>query len=270
MILECLFALLAAITCISLYKKQLDTINKLENDIFELKNNNTITINTDPLDGIFEVHITINPEENYVKLIQFIDMYKEQKMKIVYAVSTAKINQYMLSYFTKKNNHDEVIEFANSVAADLEKNDMKVLRVKIEGHSVKGTPSTKKDYIMFKENMIKKHNHNVHAMKYVCNPYFEFHVKVEHDLKQEFHTRLENDIKDMQGVAISYNMCSNDRKPLLTMRIYDEGFMGAVAFKDAVMNKLRAKRYIFEEKIQQEFSIYDTNSALDGGWLDWK
>src|ERR1700681_3204676 len=55
-----------------------------------------------PFNGVFEVHITVDPESNYVKLIDYIGNSKHHSMKIVYAVSTQKNNQYMLSYFTRK------------------------------------------------------------------------------------------------------------------------------------------------------------------------
>lgn len=268
MFLEYIALLLVVLTSGLIYGIQQNTIKKLKRDILELKNN-SVTIDTKPLDGIFEVHITIDPEGNFVKLMQFIDSHREKSMKIVYAVASEGVNQYMLSYFTRKDDEALVIDAANDVVKDLEDNKMKVLRVKIEGHNVKGTPMTKKDYVLFRENMIKKSN--VDSIKYVSNPYFEFHVKVGSGFGGgEYYTQLENDVKNINGVAISYNMCSKDRKPILTMRVYDDGFIGAISFKDDVMNKLKAKGYVFDDKIQQEFSMYDTNGGVDGDWLLWR
>ena len=63
-----------------------------------------------PLDGIFEIHITIDPENNFVKLLQFVNKTsKTTNLKIIYAVSVVKNNQLMIGHFTRKNNVKEAI-----------------------------------------------------------------------------------------------------------------------------------------------------------------
>lgn len=49
--------------------------------------------------------------------------------------------------------------------------------------------------------------------------------------------------------------------------MYGDGFLNAREQKDKVMNHLKELGYVFESKIQEEFSIYDTNSSIDKGWL---
>jgi len=44
-------------------------------------------------------------------------------------------------------------------------------------------------------------------------------------------------------------------------------FKCSVKYKDEVMNSLKERGYVFENKIQEEFSIYDSNSSVDSGWL---
>ena len=41
-------------------------------------------------------------------------------------------------------------------------------------------------------------------------------------------------------------------------------------YKDSVLNDMRKQGYIFEDKIQQEFSIYDSNSSTDKNWIEFK
>ena len=54
-------------------------------------------------EGLFEVHITIDPVGNFLKLLQFQKKYIGRKgMKIVLAASSVSNNQYMISYFTSK------------------------------------------------------------------------------------------------------------------------------------------------------------------------
>ena len=56
-----------------------------------------------PVDGLFEIHITVNPHDNYVELLQFVKKYERIKgMKLIHAVSREKNNQYMIAYFTNK------------------------------------------------------------------------------------------------------------------------------------------------------------------------
>lgn len=50
---------------------------------------------------------------------------------------------------------------------------------------------------------------------------------------------LENAVGQFKGAAVSHNMCSADRKPLLTVRVYSDGFLNARKYKDEVMNSLK-------------------------------
>lgn len=206
-------------------------------------NFNKITINSA---NIYEVHITIDPLSNYVKLLSFINEYRKYKLKPVFAVSSIKNNQYMLSYFTSYKNDIDVINNAEQLSIELEKYNIKVLRVKVESHNISKFANIKKSELKFYN-------------------YFEFHIKVS---KSDSYEKLENDVKKYREVAISYNLCSKNLKPLLTIRIYNEEFENALIYRDKIIKELKDKYYEFENKIQQEFSIYDTNIELDKGWLN--
>lgn len=215
-----------------------------------------------PFDGIFEVHITIDPQENYVALMDYVVACHDHAMKIVYAVSQNRNNQYMLSYFTRKCDDTEVVSGANKVAAELEGRGIKVLRVKVEGHGLHNTPMSLHDYQLIQKYVTQKYGDIAHK------PYFEFHVKISEHITQPLDaSTIEAALKPYPGSAISYNMCSANRKPLLTVRVYDEGFLAAQQYKDTVLNALKSIGYSFEDKIQQEFSLYDSNPDLDKGWL---
>jgi hypothetical protein len=217
-------------------------------------------------DGIFEIHITVDAQNNYVKLLEYIDYKKKiRKIKIVHAVSSVGNNQYMLSYFTRKEDDLFAVESAKATANELlNLYNIKVLRVKVESHNVDGTPLTLNDYNNVSKYLNVKYNNE-------CNkPYFEFHCKVDFSTEFEDIASLESDVKSYNGCAISHNLCSANRKPLLTVRVYDEGFLFAQKYKDKVMNDLKSKHYIFDDKIQQEFSIYDSCPNLDVNWLEFK
>jgi hypothetical protein len=211
------------------------------------------------MSGTFEIHITVDPKNNYVKLLDFIEARRfERKFKLVYAVSSSESNQYMLSYFTHKSDDRLAVNSALDIAKELEKNNIEVVRVKVEAHDASGIPITDREYRALVKHLIDKYSYESHKQ------YFEFHCKVNHselDLEQ-----LEKDINDYKGTGISYNLCSSNKNPLLTIRAYDVGLTNAIAYKNTVMNHLKRYGYIFEDKIQQEFAVYDTNTAIDD-WL---
>jgi hypothetical protein len=268
MIFELVFICLVGLINYLVYKFQKRREASLKYNIIKYNNSYTTTVG-EPLDGVFEIHITVDPENDFAKLIKFVDKYKKKGLKIVYAVSSEKINQYMISYFTRKEDEMIVIKTANELGNQINNNGIKVIRIKVEGHNAKGTPMTTKDYELFKEYIIKRSDPDI--SNHVANPYFEFHVKVGgNKYSPDYYEKLEDAVKGLEGVAISYNMCSANRKPLLTIRVYNDGFLLANAYKDSVMNTLKNMGFSFDDKIQQEFSIYDTNSKIDDGWLVWQ
>lgn len=216
-----------------------------------------------PIDGIFEIHITLDPEENYVKLLQFVKkMSKTTNLKIVYAVSEAKNNQLMISHFTRKNSEKEAVQTAKYFESEMLAFGIKVVRVKVESYNTASIPLTKKDYEKFSEYLNKKYEGT-------CGkPYFEFHVKIGNNTTNEnYMITLKEELKAYRGVAVSYNLCSSNCRPLLTIRVYDEGYQMAQKYKDEVLDSLKAVGYVFEDRIQTEFSVYDSNEKLDNGWL---
>lgn len=213
------------------------------------------------LNGIFEVHITIYPNNNYTRFLEYIyDHRTERKFKLVFAVSGTN-NQYMLSYFTRKDNDDMAVKSAKDVAADLELNGISISRIKVECHDVCNLPMTSEEYGKMNEYLNTKYHNK-------CNkPYFEFHCKI--DPNNGNLSDLERDVKKFQNCAISYNLCSANKNPILTIRIYDCGFIDAETYKDKVMNELKKLGYIFEGRIQKELSIFDSNPQLDAGFITY-
>lgn len=267
-ILSCIILLLALSLAIN-DRNNREIIKSLNIKINNLKH--LIPIKTPTcLDGVFEIHISVDPEDNYVKLLNYARQNQESKgMKVVYAVSSNKNNQYMISYFTRKNDDKIAVENALKIANELEDLNIKVLRVKVEGHGVNGTPMSKEEYDNIKIYLLDKYDNKCGT------PYFEFHVKISNRESNTLcYETLENDVNIFESkdkfVAVSHNICSVTKHPLLTMRVYDTGFIEAQEFKDYVMNNLKEKGYIFGDAIQQEFSIYDTYSQLDAGWIGYK
>lgn len=240
------------------------TLRDANNTLIQTMNNIESPDSGKPLDGVFEIHIAINPENNFVKLLQFVKkMSKTTNLKIVYAVSEAKNNQIMISHFTRKDSEKEAIKTAKFFESEMCAFGIKVVRVKIESHNISSIPLTKKDYDKY-YNYLKTTYEDLAG-----KPYFEFHVKIGNNIiNEDYYQMLNTDLKYFKGVAVSYNLCSSNCRPILTIRMYDEGYQAAQKYKDKVLEDLKLKGYIFEDKIQTEFSVYDTNSDLDIGWLD--
>lgn len=243
-----------------LHHQYLQAIRELQN----LQDDTPTRSEAGPIDGIFEIHITIDPQGDFVKLLKYIKANEKQhSIKPVFAASTEKNNQYMISHFTRKNDEGDAIEFANRLAEEMrQKLEMKIVRIKVESHGGKGIPVNLADYDLFCDYLKQRYHGKA------GRPYFEFHVKVSrHKSMQDYYDALEKDVKEWKCVAISYNLCSKNLHPLLTIRVYNRGFNMAQEIKDQVMNSLKKKGYVFEDQIQQEFSVYDSNSELDKGWL---
>lgn len=253
------------IVLIKIYFDQKHNLKQVKDSLIQCQQELEKTKDNDatPLDGIFEYHITVDPQDNYVKLLEYLKEYEKMRgLKVVFAVSSQKNNQYMLSHFTRKNDDRTAIEGANQIANEMRQFGLKVVRIKVESHGAKGIPMTKKDYQMFHKYLIEKYDNAA------GQPYYEFHVKVSANKSNPaYYEQLEHDIRQFRGVAISYNLCSQTRMPLLTVRVYDEGFILAIKYKDHVIDTLKTLGYVFDDKIQQEFSLYDTCSNLDDGWL---
>ena len=127
-----------------IYKSELE---KLKEELYISKNKTLTNTKINNFDGVFEVHITVDPQNEFVGLLNYVKNHQVSKgMKVVFAASFIKNNQYILSYFTRKDNDKLVVDEANKIAQELEKAKIKVMRVKVEGHGVKGTPITTLDY----------------------------------------------------------------------------------------------------------------------------
>jgi hypothetical protein len=241
----------------------------------------SVTANSRPgFNGVFEIRITVDvSNSNYTNLLSFIkDNDHKRHMKVVFAVTSGGNNQYMLSYFTRKSNEQLAITDATNTANILLNNyGITVLRTKVEGHNCIGTPNTDEEYWGAKM-YLRKYRREFGSQYTSSSPYFEFHVKVnDGNPNFESNTMLEKDVAEVIEnstklestlAGVSYNLCSSNRKPLLTIRVYEAGFIKAQDYKDEILDALKGKGYTFEDKIQQEFSIYDSNVTLDEGWLE--
>lgn len=214
------------------------------------------------ISGLFEIHITVDHLGNsFYNLYNYVSKNNGMKLILTVAKNGDYPTQYMISKF-KNGTEQEVIERALEIAREMKKENIEVLRVKVEAMAFnEGVPVTMEDY----KNYI--------LLPKTGKPYFEFHAKIK-----PFNKELESLVdfwnkntilKPSVFVALSINLLSRseNKNPLLTIRVYDGGRIDAIDLKNVILDDLKNKNYHIIDAIQQEFSVYDTNENLDKGWL---
>lgn len=215
------------------------------------------------INGLFEIHITVDhTSKGFYNLFNYVA--KNDGMKLILAVAKDGDHptQYMISKF-KNGTEKEVIDRALQIKEEMIKENIEVLRVKVESMAFNDkVPVTDEDYVKYYTNKVGR-------------PYFEFHAKI----KTENIQKLEEDISSLKiilkdnfitrfstFIALSYNLCGS-KIPLLTIRVYNKGRLSSIKIKDFILDHLKKQNYHIIDAIQQEFSVYDTNDSLDKGWL---
>lgn len=215
------------------------------------------------MSGLYEIHITVDHSDGFYKLLKFTTGKKN--MKVLFAISKSNNYQYMVTHFTAKDTIELAVNKALDIAQQLKNAEIKVLRTKVEMRNTINMPINIDAY-----NSLKSSLNNKFAFEN-GNPYFEFHLKVATSYQNGTNIdldKLEQDVNDHQYAVVSYNLCSSERKPIITIRVYDTGYIDAVSYKNKVVNALKTLGYIFEDKIQEEFAVYDSNPNVDYGWIN--
>lgn len=200
--------------------------------------------------GLFEIHITVEPENNYIKLWYFCKIYEFKLLFAVYSNEESINNQYMLSKYSNKDSYDEIIYKMETICDLLEFHKIKIIRKKIEIIGINEfIPQSDNDYLSLK----KVYDFSIY--------YFEFHIKIIGD-----YYKCLDLIKSYKNCNISVNLCSSSKEIILTVRSYS-GFISASKYKNLIFNYLKEKGIKFIDCLQQEFVIYDTNLELDNSWI---
>jgi hypothetical protein len=211
------------------------------------------------ISGTFEIHITVNAENDYTRLWSFARLHK---CKLILAAASNGIfpNQYMISKWVHKSSLDDAVTKAKEYAAIMIKDfQIKVERVKVEAiANAQGVPVTDEEYATISNYLCDKYNNNT-------TPYFEFHMKVEPKNDETFADMKAN--CENIGAAISINMCSAKKIPLVTLRYYGIGRENAETNLTSFKDKLVKMGYTEPDSIQKEFSCYDDNVSIDKDWI---
>jgi hypothetical protein len=204
--------------------------------------------------GIFEIHITVDREPN-VLLLKFVSNYYNS-LKIIHTITSIKNNQYMISRFTRENSIEDAIKEAKRLEKDMKQFGLNILRNKVEYHGNEELLSSK-DYFEFhvKINCSKSTNSTISSLDDEIN-------SVRKDIKSKYP-------KKRIFIGYSYNVMSRSSlfDPIFTIRIFETKLVNAICFKDIIINRFKKGGYRFGDKLQQEVSIYDTNTEMDNDWL---
>jgi hypothetical protein len=199
--------------------------------------------------GSFDLHITVSPSEIY----KFNSYCVFNNIDIAYAVGTTGVykQQLMTATYLQKTNGKEVVEKAIKLAKDMESHGIEIIRIKIE--SLAKNPGIEE----FMQTPEYKNN-----KKY----YFEFHYKVEINNPKE--QALLDDLCNKFNASYATNFLSRNRKdPLISHRLrgkYENALLKREELRDAIT---KAGLKVLLDGTHYEFTIFDTNIALDDGFV---
>jgi hypothetical protein len=203
------------------------------------------------IDGLFEIHISVKPEDiALMKLFCFKNNYKCIMASSLYGDNK---NQLMLSKW-KNGKSIDCLEKAKKIEKDLSDFGISVVRTKIES-------------IISNQNVPHDENNDFDA-----SHYFEFHLKTicnSYDLWNKINDltliyKNKNNLK----CNTSFNVFNQNIKILITLRIpANYGKIKAEFYKDNLINFYKSNNIHFNDEIQKEFCIYDTNPNYDDNWL---
>ena len=204
----------------------------------------------DNIHGTFDVHITVDENDIY-KFNQYC-IFKG--IAIAYAVGPHGNHkqQLMTSGYVQNKSSKEAIADAHKLAQELQKADIKVLRIKIEAMSeAKGVAE------FIKTSEYAKH------IEY----YFEFHWKIT--LKTLEHQKKLEQLCVQNNASYALNFLSQNRKdPLIAFRVKAKTIAEAHKARDRVMEQCIALDLaILDKGRHNEFIIYDTNYSLDKNFV---
>lgn len=217
-----------------------------------------MTSHTLNFDGIFEIHIIVDPKQEPQLYAFTMDEYVKSKKEFKNVKPTRalsfygnKYDQPMLSCFVTCDSNTAV-KHANDLAEQMRKNSMNVGRVKVEAMA------KCKEIMEMGVTDINKNN------------YFEFHFKVPIESKKEWNRLAEVCLPFGSHLFFNpYSKSEGYMQPVVTLRRYDMDYKTAFADCTTLMQTIQKAGFNVSEhtKVQHEFSILDTDVTYDENWL---
>ncbi|QKF94660.1 hypothetical protein QKU48_gp1202 [Fadolivirus algeromassiliense] len=194
--------------------------------------------------GTFEIHLITTPEKQ-TQLFGYITNLSDGRLirprpTCAYALYGNYPNQPMLTFWTH-GTIEEVNVVVNDIKSDMEKNNIPIIRTKIEAMA---------------------HNEGVPN---ICtdNHYFEFHFKVMIKNTTEWNRLVE--LLTPFGAHLFYNPYNKSLTPIVTIRRYTS-LTDLDNVYETVKSLLEENEFVSEDP-EKEYSVYDSNVYLDQNWL---
>jgi hypothetical protein len=203
--------------------------------------------------GDFEVHITVRAADN-VLLGRFGEWCRRRECKCVRIVLSRgeHVEQPMATWRRSDTTSPLVLEEAERCAADLNRNALPVVRLKVEA-----APDNHEVPL-----------HDADAAANEAGNYFEHHVKLLRHTTAPCDALLQ--VCEEHGAHLSRNalreVTEGREERFVTLRGYG---VGRVSSDRQLRQMLAALNELGEQVVEHEseYCVYDSNLALDAGWL---
>lgn len=202
--------------------------------------------------GEFETHLTISPFQGQSKFRTWCEQHQLKCVEIELARGTS-VHQPMASWLhTQPTNLSDVLNYGERMAKSANKAGFKVTRLKVEAApSNQDVPSSADE-----------------ARSHSPNNYFEHHIKVRRD--SQLGIELLTKVSQLAGAHLSRNArrkCEDGfEERFVTLRNYGLGRNDSNLELRQLVQKLHEINEQIVE-IESEYCVFDSNVALDDGWL---
>lgn len=209
----------------------------------------------------FEAHLFVGPinpstelQQNFVRMSRALGM---RALNLGLNFENAGLNTVLQT--TKYYKVASPLQALEQMVIDAEKlsEHFEVIRIKLESlASNNGIPQT-----------------DAEALNIPGDTYFEYHIKlkdveinqINDDKLKALSLKLTQDL----NIKVPFS-CNNlpDYQRFLNARTYKLGFENSFALVDRIKNAIIENGFLID-RIVSEFIAYDTNKALDSGWLEF-
>jgi len=209
----------------------------------------------------FEAHLFVGPLNPSVALqqefVRFCKTIGLRALNLGLNFETAGVNTVLQT--TKYYKVPSPLQALEEMISDAEKLSEKfeVVRIKLESlASNEGIPQTDQE-----------------AQAVPGDTYFEYHLKLKdmeiNEANDEKLKQLSSQLSQALNIKVPFS-CNNlpHYQRFLNARTYKLGFKNSYALVDKVANAIHDNGF-FIDRIVSEFIAYDTNKALDKGWLEF-
>jgi hypothetical protein len=202
--------------------------------------------------GEFETHITVRLD-NSIGLDRLQQWCSDRDLKFLHILLDRgeTVSQPMLTRRGRRNFADE-LKIANHLAEDLNAEDFPVIRIKIEAAPWnQGVPTS-----------------DAEALANHANRYFEHHVRLSIEPTTDLQPLRE--LAQTHSAHLSRNAlqlgCNGCQERFITQRCMGVGRSEAEKRLQILVDSIESLGYTPID-IEAEFVVYDSNFALDNGWI---